>query len=883
MNVHSSTDAGMPADPPPRRVGRLEAAVGAIVRWTDPRRLTRLPGLRWLGNTRILMTVGLASLLLSVQLVAGALGLLPDPRRDEADARVALAEVIAAGAMGALAADDPQGLAEMLRFAQERNRSLLSAAVRRGDGSVYVDHGPHEAWRPLPSGRSTDAQIVVPLMADGERWGQLELRFVEHASGLLGLASDPQARAIALVTLSCLLGFYVYLGRMLSAVSLDKAVPQRVKDTFDTLAEGVVLLEADGRIVMANHVLVEAVFGDAEHLTPDLDGCGWEDESGRRIAKDELPWWVSLRTGDRVVRKPLWLFSAHSGVRRAWQANCGPVGTPAPGARPQGVLVSFDDVTELEEAKKIAEVERGRAEAANQAKSEFLANMSHEIRTPMNAVLGFTDMLRRGRVSDPAQARRYLDTVHSSGSHLLSLINDILDLSKVESAQFDIERIAFAPHRTISEVIDSLSVRATEKGIGLRRTIDGPVPAEIRSDPARLRQIVTNLVGNAIKFTERGEVVVGERWLPATGTSPARLVVTVADSGIGIPQDKLESIFEPFVQAESSTTRRFGGTGLGLTISRKFARAMGGDIVASSVAGEGSTFTVTLDPGLGETDAVTLLSPEQALAEAVAAAPVAAADWRFPPKRLLVVDDSAENRELVLLALQDCGLVVEQADSGRTALERVEAALPDMILMDMQMPDMDGYTATRLLRERGVTVPIFAFTAHALSGFEKEIVEAGCDGFLTKPIVIDTMLETLASRLGGERIERSAGPGTDAGALLAARPVAPVAAALPADRAPVVSRLAGEPRFASLVARFAERLPARIAELRAAVDAGNGPEVADIAHWLKGSAGSVGFDAFTAPARDAENAARAGDLALAAGAVTEIESLAARIVVPAVA
>ncbi len=812
--------------------------------------------------------------------------MLPDPKRSQGELRAAVAEVLAAAAMTTIGSNDVLAGEDVMRFAIERNQSLQSAAIRRADGTFWASVGPHASdWLPQPGGRSTESQIVVPLLADGERWGQLEVRFEAPQGFLSVLFSDQQVLAVLLITAACGLGFYFYLGRMLAAVKLDKAVPQRVKDTFDTLAEGVLLLDGESRVVMANRFFLEAQFGkvasdDALRQGHPVDSLGWESESGQRPSSEDLPWSVALQRGERILKTPLWLRDS-TGVRRAWRANCGLIGDEGRG-RPSGVLVSLDDVTELEHAKTAAELERQRADDANRAKSDFLANMSHEIRTPMNAILGFTEMLRRGRANNPEQARRYLDTVHASGSHLLALINDILDLSKVEAGQMQVERIECAPHRVIADVVEALSLRASEKNVGLRRVVDGPVPARILSDPARLRQVITNLVGNAIKFTEKGEVVVIERWLAAYGTVAARLEIAVKDSGIGIPTDKLGAIFDPFVQAESSTSRRFGGTGLGLAISRRLARSMGGDVVVTSEMGQGSIFTIIVDPGPVED--VNILSEGEALADVETRQVVQGAEWRFPPKRLLVVDDSAENRELVALVLRDCGLNVEQADSGLMAVDMVMANPPDMVMMDMQMPGMDGYTATRHLRAAGIRVPIMAFTAHALSGFEKEILDCGCDGFITKPIVIETMLEILGERLGGERIAApTAAP--NAAAMLTATALnasTVISATVPSHGPlePVVSRLAASPRFAPIVARFAQRLPERLVELRAALNAGDTTAVSEIAHWLKGSAGSVGFDMFTAPARRAEIDARGGSLRDAAAAIQEIEALAARIEVP---
>jgi CheY-like chemotaxis protein/nitrogen-specific signal transduction histidine kinase len=558
-----------------------------------------------------------------------------------------------------------------------------------------------------------------------------------------------------------------------------------------------------------------------------------------------------------------------------FHANCSPV-TGGDG-KTGGVLISLNDVTLLEEQKVELRQAREDADAANRAKSDFLANMSHEIRTPMNAILGFTEVLKRGWGKNEREARRHLDTIHSSGKHLIELINDILDLSKVEAGRMEVERIACEPHHVLREVVKVLGVRARDKGITLGLEAAGPIPAVIQSDPGRLRQIVTNLVGNALKFTERGGVRVVMR-MAGTPAAP-QLAIDVVDSGIGIPADKVDKLFQAFVQADTSVTRKFGGTGLGLVLSRNFARALGGDIVVTSEPGKGSTFSATIDTG--SLAGVRMLQPAEITRVVDDVADDAHARWAFPAsRRVLVVDDGPENRELVALVLAEAGIAVEEAENGQVAVDKASRTAYDAILMDMSMPVMDGFTATKLLRGRGMKLPIIALTAHAMKGFEQEILAAGCTGYVTKPIDIDLLVGTLAEKLGGRRVQ---------GAAAAPRPAAPAAPPpVPELRdivsgtggPPIVSRLANHPKLRPAVRKFASRLDEQLIAMEAARTAGDFKELANLAHWLKGAGGTVGYDDFTAPARTLETLAKAGDGSGADAALREIRGLALRLVAP---
>ncbi len=405
---------------------------------------------------------------------------------------------------------------------------------------------------------------------------------------------------------------------------------------------------------------------------------------------------------------------------------------------------------ELEAAMEQLEAAKLAAEAATRAKSEFLANMSHEIRTPMTAILGFAENLLDPDLPEEERLAA-VHTIQRNGQHLLQLINDILDISKIEAGKLEVEHIICSPIQILADVRSLMQVRADQKGIKLDVDFDGPMPKHIHSDPTRLRQILVNLVGNAIKFTERGGVRIVARFLEhADGVNGQPTVqFDVIDTGIGMTPEQKAHLFQPFTQADTSTTRRFGGTGLGLMISRRLARMLGGDITVESQPGRGSTFTVTI--ATGDIDGVEMINdPAAELARAASST-----DPGVPVKpnrrlncRVLLAEDGPDNQRLIVHVLKKAGADVTVVENGQQAIEAAMAAQEDqpfdVILMDMQMPVMDGYQATAELRRRGYDRPVIALTAHAMATDRQKCLEAGCDDYATKPIDRRKLIDLVA-------------------------------------------------------------------------------------------------------------------------------------------
>jgi len=493
----------------------------------------------------------------------------------------------------------------------------------------------------------------------------------------------------------------------------------------------------------------------------------------------------------------------------------------------QGVFAAARDVTERKRVEAELRAAKAVAESASQTKSDFLASMSHEIRTPMNAIIGIADLLAKTPLS-PEQ-NKYVQIFRRAGDNLLHIINDILDLSKVEASELEMERTGFSLNDLLEKVTEMVAVRAHEKGLELVCEIAPKVPTTLVGDPTLLSQVLLNLLGNAIKFTESGEVAI--RVTPdADSTVPGVLRFTVSDTGIGIPGEKLGAVFERFTQADSSTTRRYGGSGLGLTISKRLVELMGGRIWVESEVGKGSVFSFAVPLEIW------------ACARRPTAAPVGAGpEAPLPALSILLAEDSPDNCTITMAYLEDTPYRVEIAETGAIACKKFMAGHYDLVLMDRQMPIMDGLTATRTIRaweqanDRPPT-PIIALTASALKGDREMCLAAGCTAFLTKPIKQEVLLQAIKDR----------------------SIVAPPSSKEESSRMDTIL-VRAEPKFADLVPVFLQNCRKNVIAMLDALDRGDFETVEILGHGMRGAGGSYGFQAITDIGAALEQAAESAD------------------------
>jgi signal transduction histidine kinase/DNA-binding response OmpR family regulator len=506
----------------------------------------------------------------------------------------------------------------------------------------------------------------------------------------------------------------------------------------------------------------------------------------------------------------------------------------------QSVRIFATDISQRKQVEDELAKAKREVEIAYREKSEFLANMSHEIRTPMTAILGYAKLLKNPAIS-PKERDRFIEIIQRNGESLLLLINDVLDLSKIEAKRMVVEPQACSLWKIVDEVIGLMQHRAAEKGLSLAADYVYPLPDKIRTDPLRLRQILLNLVSNAVKFTNQGNVLVRVRWATAPG-SPPRVEFEIADTGIGMTREVVGRLFRPFVQADASTARRFGGTGLGLAISGCLTQMLGGEIRVESEPGHGSTFILSIDPGSVNDATLCYASPSGK--ETRGAGSTEPGGVRLSG-RVLVAEDSEDVRQLVRLILEGVGLEVDCVASGRAALEyamtsAVAGRSYDVILLDVQIPELDGCETARRLRQRGWHAPIVAFTSSVLPSDLQDCIEAGCNDCIAKPFQPEELCEKIASYLG-----LAAPPRRETGS--AAAPTG----FFGNSALPMAERL-------RLAKSFVASLPRRLEELDRAMASLDPAELIRVVHAMHGVAALFEFHALAMAAKKVEALARSG-------------------------
>lgn len=652
-----------------------------------------------------------------------------------------------------------------------------------------------------------------------------------------------------------------------------------IQNILSSMNEALIVFDTDTMITMVNKAALillgcaeEEVLGQSIRRFMQKDGQARSDGGFGELMEKGY-----LTNVERV-------FINRTGVRIPTLVSCSLV-RDADGT-PQAAVLAVSDITERKRAEQMLEQSRQEAIRANEAKSQFLANMSHEIRTPMNGVLGMLDLLLHSRLT-PEQ-KRYAGTAYSSANLLLGLINDILDLSKIEAGKLTLEIIDLNLNDLLGEVMDVISTSAGHKGLSLDLKVDEGVTSSLRGDPVRIRQVLINLAGNAVKFTERGSVTVRVRLVERRAhTELLRFEVT--DTGIGLTPEAQDRIFNPFTQADASTTRRHGGSGLGLSISRRLVSLMGGEIGVESMPGEGSTFWFSLPLGLSSARGQGV--NQNALAHGISAgrneemeqtrnemAHLSMADDDFSDCRVLLAEDNTVNQQVVVAILSEYRCTVDTANNGKEALEMFCRNPYDLVLMDCQMPVMDGYQAVGMIRkwerEREVRPSsIVALTAHAMEGDREKCLTAGMDDYLQKPFNRETLLAMFSKHVrtdGRQKTGNMRNIDRDhqaANVMERARSHREIDQESPGhvdwavlDELRALQKKGDPDIVEQLVEMFVTQTSFMMETLGKAVETGNPEEILQMAHRLKSSSAQMGAHALASLLKELEIIGREGTL-----------------------
>lgn len=693
---------------------------------------------------------------------------------------------------------------------------------------------------PAPS-RPKEIDKIFQILRDSQNRTPL---IMAQAKAEQTLAADVVAVALTLFELAVLvaanLAFHRFMRRRQSAEDLLRRKEEFARSTVDALSTHIAVLDGNGIVLATNRAWREFAQingGEPERVCEGANYLIVCDAAAGQKCIEAAAFAAGIRAVLAGKQTEFSIeYAAHSRDERRWFV--GRV-TPFPGSESASesryiprLVVSHDNVTARKLAEEAMQKAKEQAEFANISKSAFLANTSHELRTPMTAILGYAEMLldQSQTATDRVSC---VQTIRRNADHLLHIINDLLDISKIEAQKVTVEKLSCPLPQLVADVIGLTRPWAIKKGLAYDVDFAGEIPATIETDPLRCKQILVNLISNAIKFTEKGGIKLTIRRDITYFNQTITFEVT--DTGIGLTPQQIGKLFQPFTQADVSTTRRFGGTGLGLTISQRLARLLGGDIQVSSVAGAGSTFTVQIDGGRRE--GIELLHDLTADMLSIGADQQNFGAVTRLKGRVLLAEDGEDNQVLIATHLRRAGVEVAIAANGRQAVDLAKDNAYDMIFMDMQMPEMDGYSATRMLRQLGHTLPIVALTANAMAEDRVRCLEAGCTEYLSKPISRGQLLRAAAKFLQPGDPEPEPAPA----------PEQQVSASIPDPNRPAVlrSELQNEPTVKKLLERFIERLPERVMSIMQLIEQENLSGLRQAVHQLKGAGGGYGFPSIT--------------------------------------